>query len=280
MMTASASLDQYAAVRVFTRFALRHGVNQEAITNLFEIWSRRMRTPYNFIAGQSVERLTALSDGVFAVAMTLLVLDLHVPATETVEQIIKTTHQNNEYVLWSQLAPLGLRFIPYIMSFLTLGVFLIAQQTQLNHLIARSNRHLTWIHIAFLLAVTLIPFSTGLLAEFMAYRVALVVYWFNIFLIGLALFGSWYYAMWAGLMRKDVEEAVLYTNRRRNLIAQAFYAFGALLSVSSTYASIAFIFLVQLYFVVAPPLGPVWQRVARRLHPSDRSGPSRDDIEG
>src|SRR5882762_9684425 len=124
-----------------------------------------MRTPYNFIAGQSVERLTALSDGVFAVAMTLLVLDLHVPATETVEQIIKTAHQNNEYVLWSQLAPLGFRFIPYMMSFLTLGVFWIAQQTQLNHLIARSNRHLTWIHIAFLLAVTLILFSTGLLVQ-------------------------------------------------------------------------------------------------------------------
>src|SRR5258708_20340125 len=101
-----------------------------------------MRTPYNFIAGQSVERLTALSDGVFAVAMTLLVLDLHVPTTETVEQIIKTAHQNNEYALWSQLAPLGFRFIPYIMSFLTLGVFCIAHQTHLNPPIPRRNTHL------------------------------------------------------------------------------------------------------------------------------------------
>jgi hypothetical protein len=86
--------------------------------------------------------------------------------------------------------------------------------------------------------------------------------------------------MWAGLMRKDVEAAVLYTNRRRNLIAQALYALGAVLCIFSTYASIAFIFLVQLYFVVAPPLGPLWQRAARRLHPSTRSGPSRDDVEG
>jgi len=213
--------------------------------------------------------------------MTLLVLDLHVPTTEMVERIVNTTHQNHEYALWSQLAPLGFRFIPYIMSFLTLGVFWIAQQTQLNHLIARSNRHLTWIHIGFLLAVTLIPFSTGLLAEFMAYRVALVVYWFNIFLIGLALFGSWHYAMWAGLMREDVDTTVLYMNRRRNLIAQAFYAFGALLCIFSTYVSIAFIFLVQLYFVIAPPLGPLWQRIAPRLHRPDRSGPSRNEpIEG
>jgi hypothetical protein len=38
-----------------------------------------------------------------------------------------------------------------------------------------SNRHLTWIHLAFLLAVTLMRFSTGLLAAFITYRLALVV---------------------------------------------------------------------------------------------------------
>jgi uncharacterized membrane protein len=41
-------------------------------------------TRYNFIAGQSIERIAALSDGVFAVAMTLLVPDLHAPAEATI----------------------------------------------------------------------------------------------------------------------------------------------------------------------------------------------------
>ena len=41
-----------------------------------------MSEPYNRFSGQSVERLTALTDGLFAVAMTLLVLDLRVPASE------------------------------------------------------------------------------------------------------------------------------------------------------------------------------------------------------
>jgi hypothetical protein len=56
--------------------------------------------------------------------------------------------------------------ITYLMSFLTLGIFWNEQQAQLNHL-ERSDRHLTWIHMAFLFAVSLMPFSTRLLAEFM-----------------------------------------------------------------------------------------------------------------
>ena len=74
-------------------------------------------------------------------------------------------------------------------------------------------------------------------------------------------------------MREDVDPAVLYTNRRRNLVAQALYAFGALLCLLSTYLSIAFIFLVQLYFVIAPPLGPLWRRIAPQLYPVGRAGP-------
>src|SRR5260370_33926178 len=140
-----------------------------------------MRTHYNIIAGQSLERLAALSDGIFAVAMTLLVLDLHVPVSETIQ---------SEQALWEALIRVLPSLLPYLMSFLTLGIFWLGQQTQLNHF-KQSNRHLTWIHIAFLLAVTLMPFSTGLLAAFITFRVALVVYWVNIVLLGTMLFVSW-----------------------------------------------------------------------------------------
>ena len=115
-----------------------------------------MATSYNAISGQNVERLAALSDGIFAVAMTLLVLDLRVPATELV---------HSEHDLWHALASLSPQIIMYMMSFMTLGIFWVGQQTQLNHL-ARSNRSLAWVHIVFLFAVTIMPFSTRLLAEF------------------------------------------------------------------------------------------------------------------
>ena len=133
-----------------------------------------MDTSYNQVAGQSVERLAALSDGIFGVAMTLLLLELHVPAKELI---------HSESDLRSALVLLAPQLLVYLMSFLTLGIFWVGQQTQLNHL-ARSERHLTWIHLAFLFVVTIMPFSTRLLIEFINYRTALLAYWANIFLLG------------------------------------------------------------------------------------------------
>lgn len=143
-----------------------------------------MDTAYNRIAGQSAERLAALIDGIFAVAMTLLVLDLHAPVAEAV---------HSERDLLHAMAALSPRLLMYVMSFLTLGIFWVGQQTQSNH-VERSDRNLSWIHLAFLLAVTLTPFSTSLLAEFIARRTALLLYWANILVLGAVLYASWGYA--------------------------------------------------------------------------------------
>jgi uncharacterized membrane protein len=203
-----------------------------------------MPTAYNQITGQSLERLAALSDGIFAVAMTLLVLDLHVPASEVI-------HSQGE--LWHTLAEAAPQLISYILSFLTLGIFWNGQQAQLNSF-SRSDRHLSWIHIAFLFAVSLMPFSTRLLAGFISYRSVLFAYWGNILLLGVVLFGSWRYARRAGLLREEITLDKQCAIERRIVVAQGLYAFGACLCLWSTYASIAFIILVQLNFALAPRL--------------------------
>ena len=148
-----------------------------------------MGTRYNLIAGQSVERLAALSDGLFAVAMTLLVLDLKVPAGLAIE---------TDRALLAALGDLAPRLVIYLMSFLTLGIFWVGQQTQLSHF-ARSDRHLTWIHLLFLFAISLMPFSTSLMAEFITLRTALLLYWLNIFVFGAILFASWRYCAARGI---------------------------------------------------------------------------------
>ena len=125
---------------------------------------------YNRIQGRSLERLAALSDGIFAVAMTLLVLDLHIPTAG---------HVHGARELLRALGALGPQWVADGMSFLTLGNFWAGQQTQLNH-IREGSRDLTWIHLGFLFTITLLPLSTRLLAEFITYRSALLLYWLNI----------------------------------------------------------------------------------------------------
>ena len=196
---------------------------------------------YNLIAGESLERLAALSDGIFAVAMTLLVLDIHVPSMEKV---------HSEQQLWWALSALGPRLLMWVMSFMTLGIFWTGQQTQLNHL-EKSDRNFGWIHLAFLIFVTVVPFSTNLLAEFIQYRPALVVYWANIFFLGATLYVSWRYASRAGLVKEESRE-VSCAIERRIVIAQSLYAFGALLCLINTYWSLGFIVLVQLNYAVGP----------------------------
>jgi uncharacterized membrane protein len=201
-----------------------------------------MHSLYNRVAGQSVERLAALSDGIFAVAMTLLVLDLRVPANVAVQ---------TERDLWHILVALSPRLLIFLMSVMTLGIFWIGQQTQLNQF-ARADRNVAWIHIAFLCAVSLTPFSTALLAEYIHYRTALLVYWFNILLLGLPLYWSWSYATRARLLADDVPAEIHPAVVRRIVIAQSLYAGGAALCFLNTYYSIAAIVLVQVNYAIAP----------------------------
>jgi uncharacterized membrane protein len=204
---------------------------------------------YNAFAGKSLERLSALSDGVFAVAMTLLVLDLRTPAAEAI---------HGEGELLHALLTLAPRLGVYMMSFLTLGIFWVGQQTQLSNL-ARADRDLAWLHLAFLFIVTLLPFSTSLMAEFIAYRTALLVYWGNIFLLGVAVLVMWRYARFAKLVESEAAIELACAVERRVFVAQGLYAFGAALCVINTYWSLAFIVLVQINYAIAPRLPLLWR---------------------
>ncbi|HVA32633.1 MAG TPA: TMEM175 family protein [Candidatus Baltobacteraceae bacterium] len=209
-----------------------------------------MGISYNEIAGRSVERLGALSDGVFAFAMTLLVLDLRVPIAGSI---------HGERDLWHALGALAPNLVTYLLSFTTLGIFWVGQQTQLAK-IKRSERDLAWIHLAFLLAVTMVPFSTKLLAEFITYRTALILYWLNIAVLGATLYWSWSHVRRTGLIKEDVPPELDTAVRGRIVVAQSLYALGVLLCIFNTYVSLAFILLVQLNYVFAPRLG-----ILRRL---------------
>ncbi len=189
---------------------------------------------YNRFAGRSVERIAALSDGVFAVAMTLLVLDLRAPAVEAI---------HGEADLGHALLGLAPRLLVYMTSFLTLGIFWIGQQTELS-LVRSADRDLMWLHLAFLFAVTLMPFSTALVAEFMALRLALLVYWANIAMLGGAIYLILRTSVTHDLLREGTAVEMIRTIERRIIIAQALYAAGAACAVIDPRLSFVVIGLV------------------------------------
>jgi uncharacterized membrane protein len=201
-----------------------------------------MPSLYNRVAGQSVDRIAALSDGIFAVSMTLLVLDLRVPAVEAI---------HSEHDLLHTLIALTPRLVIFLMSVMTNGIFWVGQQTQLNHF-AHSDRNLAWIHIFFLGSVSLTPFTTALLAQFIHYRTALLVYWFNIVILGFFLYWSWNYATRAKLLVEDLRPEIHPAVVRRIAIAQSLYACGAALCFINTYYAIAAIVLIQVNYAIAP----------------------------
>ena len=205
-------------------------------------------------SGRQLERLAALSDGIFAVAMTLLVLGLSVRASSALHPprpLWVPGAVGSERAVWEVLRRLAPHLLTYLMSFLTLGIFWVGQQTQLSQF-RRSDRDLTWIHLMFLLVVSLMPFSTMLLADYLTYRLAIAVYWLNIVLLGGLLYVSVRYARRARLIKEDVTAEMTAASERRIIVYQALYAFGGLLSVISTYLSIGFIIVVQLNAAIAP----------------------------
>jgi uncharacterized membrane protein len=217
-----------------------------------------MRT-YRQFSGQNLGRLAALSDGIFAVAMTLLILNLRLPS-EAVGHAQQPLWAGGalaaEATVWNALVPLGPQLLTYLMSFLTLGIFWAGQQTQLNHF-ARSDHRLTWIHLAFLLAVVFMPFSTALLAQYITYRLPMLIYWINLFLLGLLLFISLRYAKHAGLLAPEATDDVIAASERRIVVYQLLYAGAILLCVVNTYLAITVLVLLQLNSVIVPRIGPL-----------------------
>lgn len=199
---------------------------------------------YNHIAGQKTQRIEAISDGVFAVALTLLVLDIKVPVSE----MIKT-----EGDLFNSFCGLTPKFLTYFLSFLTLGIFWTGHSAQFIY-IEKSDRHLNWLSLFFLLFVSVLPFTTAFLSEHIQFKLSIALYWFNIFVLGFMLYMHWQYAAANGFINlpADKKPAVSAAIKKRIIIAQSLYAGGALLCFINTYVSIAVIILIQLNYAFAP----------------------------
>jgi uncharacterized membrane protein len=124
----------------------------------------------------------------------------------------------------------------------------------------RSSRDLTWLHFVFLAVVTVLPFSARLLADFLEYRAAFIVYWLNIVLLGASLYATWTCAERAKLIREEAQGDISRAVKRRIISAQSLYAIGALAGLINVTLGITLITLVQLNYAIGPRL-PILSRL-------------------
>jgi uncharacterized membrane protein len=129
-------------------------------------------------------RIEALSDGIFAIVMTLLILELHVPNLPPTAPNVEVT---------SGLIALWPKFVSYLVAFVSLGVFWIGHHI-MYHAIRRADRTLLWLNIAFFMFVSLLPFSTSVLNAFPSALIASFLFGVNLALVGWLLFFQWTYA--------------------------------------------------------------------------------------
>jgi uncharacterized membrane protein len=128
------------------------------------------------VPGLSKHRIEALADGIFAVSMTLLVLDIKMP---------ETLAYANDDVLWRRLVALEHALATYAISFVMLAVYWVTHHFQF-HYIQRTDRGLLWINLYLLLAITLVPFTTDLVGDNVHLRLPALLYGVNLLLIAAA----------------------------------------------------------------------------------------------
>ncbi len=118
-----------------------------------------------------LDRLLNFSDGVFAIAITLLIIEITVPA------IPKLTDAE----LWKHLSQMTLKFMGFLISFAVVGYYQLVHHRIFGY-VQRSNAKLLWINLGFLLTVVFLPFSSGLLSQYgseLQMKIPYAVYVFN-----------------------------------------------------------------------------------------------------
>ena len=149
--------------------------------------------------GISTSRLEAFSDGVFAIAITLLVLEISVPAGSG-DRLLRAVADE-----WPS-------YLAYVVSFVTIGAGWLGHSI-ITEYVERADGLLIRLNLLLLMVVSFLPFPTRLLAEYIGEnrpeRVAATIYGITLFAAAALLSALWRHAVRAGLVRADAADEEL-----------------------------------------------------------------------
>ena len=181
----------------------------------------------------TTSRVEALTDGVYAIAMTILVLNFEVP------RVPKTSPD-----LLEALVGLQLQFYDFLLSFFLLAVFWMVHHRQF-HLIKKTDGGLPWINVVSLAFVVLIPFTTSIYSEFRGVMIAAILFELNIFLLGSLKFVQWVYVTHNHrLIDPELSAATIENGKLLNLVTPVVSVIAMVIAIfSPDWSTLAFLII-------------------------------------
>jgi uncharacterized membrane protein len=189
-------------------------------------------------------RIESLSDAIFGIVMTILVIEIPVP------EIAHPTGLD----IPRALLRLWPRFLGYFLSFVVLGVYWVAQHEQF-HFIKRADQALLWMTMLFLMLVASVPFSTTLIGRYLDQQAVVALYGTHLLAIGLVHHATWHHATRSQrLVDLEVDPEDVRSHLRRSLVPPVIYLAAIGLSFLSTVLSVVAYALVPVVYAMLPSI--------------------------
>jgi uncharacterized membrane protein len=185
-------------------------------------------------------RLEALGDGIFAIAMTIMVLELKFPEVE----------MDSWHHFIVAVASVKYHFLCYIISFIVLGIMWFGHRVMFEF-IGRSNRYFIFLGVLFYMFICLVPFSTQLLAKNPLRWFAILIYASNLSICNLTLFLQWNYGIKRkALMERDVSKEVKDIATFLFLISPVVYMIAVCFSFFIPVVSLVIFFVTPFIYIL------------------------------
>jgi uncharacterized membrane protein len=193
-----------------------------------------------------VHRLLALSDGVVAIALTLLVLQLKVPA-------LKLADQNSAGDLATQLGKDTDQIISFLIAFYVIAQFWLAHYRVFREIVGQ-REGLAWWNFAFLFTISIMPFTSDLLGSYASNPLAVTIFAVNLLAASLATQATLHFGGRAGLRKEVVSPATAQAERLR----AAAYVVIIVLSIAVAWVNTSAAKYCWLLLAVAPYAADRW----------------------
>lgn len=200
------------------------------------VWSRATR--------EGTLRLEAFSDAIFAIAATLLVLEIKLPS-----------HSPSPAHLLAELGSQWPVYVSYAMSFLYLGIYW-AHHVHMFGLFRRTNHVFLKLNLVFLMLAALLPFPTALLGSYWGsgderQRIALLIYTGTLLTTATAFLGVWRYAVWdRHLVDPDLPASFIRSTTHHYTVGPVAYAVAFLTAFVSAEITLGIVFVVALFYLL------------------------------